>query len=92
MSYNGWTNKETWLVNLWLGDYIQESLAESDCRDKYDAAAWIRDLVEEFCDSLNGNSVESGFLVDIFNCAFGEINWRELAEFYLAEIESEANA
>ena len=20
MAYNGWTNKETWLVNLWLGD------------------------------------------------------------------------
>jgi hypothetical protein len=20
MSYNGWKNKETWLVNLWLGE------------------------------------------------------------------------
>ena len=21
-TYNGWKNKETWLVNLWLGDVL----------------------------------------------------------------------
>ena len=26
--YNGWTNKETWLVNLWLGDYLQQELED----------------------------------------------------------------
>jgi hypothetical protein len=22
MSYNGWSNKETWLVNVWLGEDV----------------------------------------------------------------------
>jgi len=23
-TYNGWTNRETWVINLWMGDYFQE--------------------------------------------------------------------
>ena len=28
-SYNGWYNKETWLVNVWLGGYFTELPEES---------------------------------------------------------------
>jgi hypothetical protein len=26
MSYNGWKNKETWLVNVWLGEVYRKRL------------------------------------------------------------------
>ncbi len=35
MSYNGWTNRETWLVNLW---YNPESIEDVDV---------IKDVLEE---------------------------------------------
>ena len=28
--YNGWHNKETWLVNVWLGDYFTERQEQDD--------------------------------------------------------------
>ena len=30
MSFNGWANKETWLVNVWLGDDLQAHKDEGE--------------------------------------------------------------
>ena len=78
--YNGWKNKETWLVNLWFGDYFTDLQEEGqNITEDY-----IREMVEEFtADKLEGN----GFLVDMLNCALGEIDYRELAAHYVAEEE-----
>lgn len=78
MSYNGWKNKETWLVNLWLGDYFTELQDENEAITE----EFIRDTVEEYCQGAMGNTVESGFMVDLLNCALGEIDYREIAEHY----------
>lgn len=79
-TYNGWTNKETWLVNLWFESDLYTYLQESGIRDVYDAAEYLESTVEEFMPEL------SGLEADLFNCAFCAINWRELAECYLADI------
>ena len=43
MSYNGWTNKETWLVNLWIGDSLtMDQEAGHDI-----TAAYIEQIVED---------------------------------------------
>ena len=62
--YNGWSNRETWLVNLWYNpetesdiDYIEETL-ESD-------------LIEKLGSSSN-------IYMDFIN--FNLINWDELRE------------
>ena len=62
--YNGWSNRETWLVNLWFNpetksdiDYIEETL-ESD-------------LIEKLGSSSN-------IYMDFIN--FNLINWDELRE------------
>ena len=31
--YNGWTNYETWLVNMWYGDYLQDIVNEGETLD-----------------------------------------------------------
>ena len=81
MDYNGWTNKETWLVNLWLGDMLQ-----SDVEDGQEISAeFIEMLVDEMASEL---SETSGFITDLLNCALGEINYHEIASHYETE-ESE---
>lgn len=84
--YNGWKNKETWLVNLWLGDYFA-SLQEDG--EKI-TAALIESVTLEFAHDAygrdSGKTVESGFLLDMLNCALGEIDYRELAAHYADEV------
>lgn len=81
--YNGWTNKETWLVNLWLGANLevdQESSIEI-------TADYIEELVEFL---LEYDIMQHGFVRDLLNCALGEVNYDEIAAHYVrAEAEEE---
>lgn len=78
--YNGWTNKETWLVNLWLGD----SLAIDADSSMEITPEYIEELVDDLVDE---NVSEYGFVRDLINCALGEINWDEIASHYVREEE-----
>ena len=75
--YNGWTNKETWLVNLWLGDDFAQISEEGEVITE----AFIRETVEEICETET-KSVEGRFLLDLLNCALGAINYDELERHY----------
>lgn len=79
MSYNGWSNKETWLVNLWLGDGLTMDQAEG--------VEVTAEYIEMMVDDIIESSVPSGngFVVDILNCALGEIDYHELAEHFVEE-------
>jgi hypothetical protein len=82
--YNGWTNKETWLVNLWLGadlEIDQESSIEI-------TADYIEELVEFL---LEYDALQHGFVRDLLNCALGEVNYDEIAAHYVRE-EAEEDA
>jgi len=51
MDYNGWRNRETWLVNLWFGDQWE---SESDVDDTKEFCEqelnkipnWLQDFVD----------------------------------------------
>ena len=75
---NGWTNRETWLVNLWFGDWFT---ADAD-----DGVAitpvLIKETVETYIDGmLKGDW--SNFIVDMMD--LGAINYAELAAHYVTE-------
>jgi len=76
MRYNGWKNKETWLVNLWLGDSLQCDLEDGIEVTPYYIEELVEDLARDFYESGNG------FMVDLLNCAIGEIDFYEIAEYY----------
>ena len=79
MSYNGWSNKETWLVNLWLGDSL--TMLHEEWGDL--TADDIEQQVEVFVEECSGEM--SGFIADLLNCALGEIDYHELAEHFVEE-------
>lgn len=82
MSYNGWTNRETWLVNLHFGDGFIDLVIESQepvTPDQIEAC--IEDYVAE---ALSEGNIFISDLLDL-----GAINYHELAEAFNSEIEEE---
>jgi hypothetical protein len=77
--YNGWTNYETWVVNLWYDDAFTD--VSEDYRDDVNGLAdHIRDTVEE------GLPEVKGLASDLLNAAMGEVNWYEIAQGYIDEL------
>ena len=89
-TYNGWTNYETWNVNLWLSDdeYFRELAA--DASDMYQAEIALKDYVEELSEmTMPGifDGSKSYFIGDMFSAALSEVNWHEIAEHYRDDAE-----
>lgn len=85
MTYNGWTNWETWNLHLWLtndeGSYrFCESLAEG--KDLGEAAEALRETVENMADSLG---IGPSWASDFINAGLASVDWRELAESFQPE-------
>jgi hypothetical protein len=49
MSYNGWSNRETWLVNVWFNPESRDDVEHAkQCID--DAWGNLPDFMRDFCD------------------------------------------
>jgi hypothetical protein len=89
--YNGWTNYETWLVNLWItndeGIYQSTLDMVADNSADHDAADAIKNFVEE----LNPlNNTEASLYTDLVNAAISEVNWHEIAQTLREVVKYEA--
>ena len=78
-TYNGWKNKETWLVNIWYMDSMPEYFSEMeqyyvDPKELEEAVTYIA----EECEALS--SLSSGLLADFISTCWGEVDWHSLAE------------
>lgn len=88
--YNGWTNRETWLVNLYYGenlqDYVNDLFKQDDSYESYE----IAECLEVWLDEVIGEDLENlpMFLKDFI--VLSRINWKELAELYLSDLKSES--
>ena len=74
--YNGWTNRNTWLVNLHFGEGIRSSLEDGEEIN----ASMIEDIFYNYMEAETDhlNVVVKDFM------DWSEINWEELAEYYMA--------
>lgn len=77
--YNGWSNRETWLVNLWLTNdecYYDELCDivknfETTCGQAEELEGYVRRIVD---------IDEAGITSDLLTASLGRVNWYEIAE------------
>ena len=81
MAYNGWANRNTWLVNLWFGDMFTD-MAENGEKVTADL---IESIVMEHIDEQIGSL--GGIVADFID--YSGIDWHELAGHYVPEYEEE---
>jgi hypothetical protein len=92
--YNGWTNKPTWLVNLWMDNDqgTQERIRElaKECLDdaegdEADAAADLALRLESMHDEglTEIPGLSTGVFSDLMTWALAHVNWREIAESWV---------
>ena len=74
---NGWRNHETWLVNVWLGDYL------SELPDDEKTPEALESVCAEICPDRE--SMENGLMSDLLSVAWGSIDWRGLSESYMED-------
>ncbi len=93
-TYNGWTNYETWNCALWIDndqgshEYLTEQARDILGRNdwgKDEARADLADAIESFVDEQRPDV--SGMFADLLSAAIGAIEWRELADHYLSDID-----
>ena len=80
-TYNGWTNRETWLVSLWLNnDPISYSMfteaLELNTND-LEKAKWLElNIIDEMYDL----PLEASLWSDLLGTALARVDWREVIE------------
>jgi hypothetical protein len=70
-TYNGWSNRETWLVNLWL---TNDEATYNETRGMNGMK--LNDYVDEL---LESSSID-GFFADLINAALSRVHWNEISE------------
>ena len=91
--YNGWTNRETWAVNLWVtNDQGLMNGVDEAMRDAYDAEGENYRLDEVYCgviDALfdydNGLPSRELLLMRDDIGSLWRVNWGELAEAWVSD-------
>ena len=73
--YNGWTNYETWLVNLEMG--LTDDLHAFEARNLDDLIVELKDYAENAIES--DNTLATNFA----NVILSQVDWKDIAESVL---------
>lgn len=88
-TYGGWSNYETWLANAWI---YKDTISQKYWRER--TKYWLNTpelgRVQGFANDLDGihyNELpeEDGFVSDLLEYAFTQVNWDEIAEALLSK-------
>jgi hypothetical protein len=87
-TYNGWTNYETWRVNLEMFDG-QPVHDIDEHTDAYELGKLIKELAEEYI-TEGADALAFTYAVDYARAFLDEVNWREIAEHMIADYTAAA--
>lgn len=83
MSYNGWSNYETWAVALWIDNdagLYQEMHRIARRMTEGRLADHIKSTIEDGAPDL-----EASLYSDLLNAALSKVDWYEVAQHYIEE-------
>lgn len=78
-TYNGWSNRETWVMNLWLTNYELHYDAMRyviNAYDEYEQAEQLESLVRDELEI----TVSPSLTYDLLITSLGRISWQEIVE------------
>lgn len=85
--YNGWSNYQTWVFNLWF-DAAFEDVAERffrDCDTPTQAITELEIFIKAYAEELNPLGDGASAWTDLLGHAVGMIDFREIARHYIDE-------
>ena len=97
-TYNGWKNKETWLVNIWLSNdydlykhYVSTltEIVEKQSNVLYTHRLVVEELKEIVHEIYRDEHRESGLIDDLIETSLNNVDWSRLAEHYIDDINEE---
>ena len=90
-TYNGWTNKATWLVKLWIDNdqgtqeyWLERAKVSGD--DRYALAKELEYSIGEDANELGITSTASMFS-DLMSWALAMVNWDEITKTLIEDAE-----
>ena len=99
-TYNGWTNYETWTVNVWAtndehSELYWRDMAEELAREAQATNYSTRqdEFVSALADRMKSEYEESqpdlgaSVWADLLGAALSEVDWYELAEHYVEHVQ-----
>ncbi len=85
--YNGWTNKETWLVNVWYLDSMPEYFAEME--QYHVEPNELEEAVTYICEETEAlSSLPVGLLSDFIQEGWSVVDWHSLADHLNTNLKS----
>jgi len=99
-NYQGWTNYETWAVNLWIENdenisnqfhdraihWDKEKSTSEYWTQKESAKFNLSDEIKDFVEEESPLADEASMYTDLLNSAIEEVNYHEIAEAKLEAI------
>ena len=88
--YNGWSNKFTWLVSLWLdnelytSDYLMQ-LSNNEGLDLYEKVNMLQEFTEEIVQSQTSYQDNANMSTDLIGTALAWVNYNEIVDAHIDE-------
>ena len=80
-TYNGWTNRETWAIGLYLMDTVTDQIIDDidnwASTDTVEAGQLFEECVDEMIEAADMNDL----LLDLLDIS--QVNWQELGQHAL---------